>query len=402
MRYGVLALLCAATVIAYLQRSAIGVPSKQIEAELGIGSSEMGLVMLTWYWGYALCQLPAGWLADRWGSKAALVLFAGLWSAATGVVGLAGGLPGLLVLWGLMGCAQAGIFPCATKTIGALFPPTGRAFCSGALACCMAVGWMISPKVTAGLLGSMSWQQVFALYALPGLVWAAAFALLVPRFREPAATRADGPIDWSRLLTDRMMLLLCFQQFLRASAVAFFFTWFVRYLQETRGVSLKEAGELAVWPGVGGIFGGLLGGTISDWLLKKTGSERLSRQGLSFVALVACTGLTLGACLAADLNLLVFLLSAGAFFGYVSGVSAYAVAIGYGGKRVATVFATMNMSGNVGAGLFPLAVGRIVDTTHNWNHAVFLVTALFAAAAVCWTLLNPKGTLFPEAAGEAG
>src|SRR5262249_23455293 len=139
-----------------------------------------------------------------------------------------------------------------------------------------------------------------------------------------------------------------------------------------------------VWPGVGGIFGGLLGGTISDWLLKTTGSERLSRQGVSFAALVACTGLTLGACPAGGLETVGFLLTAGAFCGYVSGVSAYAVAIGYGGKRVATVFATMNMSGNVGAGLFPLAVGAIVEETHNWNYALFLVTGLFAAAAVCW------------------
>src|SRR5262245_16097773 len=141
MRYGVLTLLCVATVIAYVQRSAIGVPSKRIEAELGLGPGAMGLVMGTWYWAYAVFQLPAGWLADRWGSRPALVLYAVLWSAFTGVVGLAAGLPGLLLVWGLMGAAQAGLFPCATKTIGALFPATERAFASGMLACCMSLGW---------------------------------------------------------------------------------------------------------------------------------------------------------------------------------------------------------------------------------------------------------------------
>src|ERR671936_347736 len=102
MRYGVLSLLCVATVIAYVQRSAVGVAT---------------------------------------------------------------GLPGLLLLWGLMGCAQAGIFPCSTKAIGALFPATERAFASGMLACCMAMGWAVAPLITAWYLTFVSWQTTFALYA---------------------------------------------------------------------------------------------------------------------------------------------------------------------------------------------------------------------------------------------
>jgi nitrate/nitrite transporter NarK len=56
----------------------------------------------------------------------------------------------------------------------------------------------------------------------------------------------------------------------------------------------------------------------------------------------------------------------------------------------------MNMSGNVGAGLFPLAVGWVVAETGNWEYALFLVAGLFAAAAVCWALLDPRGTLFGD------
>jgi hypothetical protein len=78
------------------------------------------------------------------------------------------------------------------------------------------------------------------------------------------------------------------------------------------------------------------------------------------------------------------------------GVSAYAVAIAYGGRQVAVVFATMNMSGNVGAGLFPFVVGWLVAITGNWDLALFVFAGLFAADAVCWVLLNPKGTLFGD------
>ena len=399
MRYGVLALLCLATVIAYLQRSALGVPSKAIEGELGLTPQAMGLVWLAWYAGYAACQLPAGWVADRLGSKSALILFAVAWSALTGVVGLATGFAGLVVLWAVMGAAQAGIFPCATKAVGATFPRTEQAFASGMLACCMAGGAALSQEVTGRLLGPLRWQEILAAYAVPGLVWAVAFGLFIPApdAPRPAATATSStPVDWSRLVTDPQMILLCGQQFQRAAATALFFTWFPRYLQETKGLTPMESGGLAAWPLLAGMLGGLVGGTASDWLLRTTGNPRLSRQGLAGGAMVICAGASLAAFFAADAHTAVLLVSVAAFCGYVGGVSAYAVAIAMGGRRVAPVFATMNMAGNVGAGLFPVAVGQLVGATGNWNLTLLLFGGLFAGSAVCWALLNPKGTLFDD------
>jgi sugar phosphate permease len=397
MRYALLSYLCLATVIAYLQRAALGVPSKAIEADLGLDPKDMGLVWLGWYAAYALCQLPSGWVAERLGSKAALALFAVLWSALTGVTGLATGYVGLLLVWTLMGAAQAGIFPCSTKAIGATFGRTEQAFASGALACCMAFGAALAQKLTGQLLGPLTWQQILAAYAVPGLVWAATFAALVPRPDAPRPTTiTSAPVRWSRLLTDPQMMLLCGQQFQRAAATALFFTWFPRYLQETKGVTPLESGSLAAWPLLAGMLGALLGGLVSDWLLRRTGSTRLSRQGLAFTAMVVCAGVSVAAYRAADAHTAVLLVSVAAFCGYVGGVSAYATAIAMGGTRVAPVFATMNMAGNVGAGLFPFAVGYLVSETGNWNLALALFAVLYAGSGVCWALLNPKGPLFDE------
>ena len=396
MRATVLSFLCLATVIAYVQRAALGVLSKPIEAELGISQSEMGLIMGTWYWVYAVAQLPAGWLADWLGSRRGLVVSLAVWSLLTGAVGLAGGLWELLVLWGWMGLAQAALFPCATKAIGAIFPPSGRAFGSGMLGCCMALGWTICPLLTWKLDTVTTWQTTFALYALPGLILAGAFALIVPRYSEPVADNARMAVDWKKLVTDGPMLLLCLQQFLRAAGTAFFFTWFARYLTETRGISKDAAGQLALWPGIGGMLGGLCGGSISAALLRWTGKPWISRQGMAVAAMVLGAGFVYAATRAKDIDLLIAWLTAGAFLGYACGVSGYTVAIEYGGARVATVFATMNMSGNIGAGLFSFAVGWIVDEWKDWNLALMLVAGLYAADAVCWMALNPKGTLYHE------
>lgn len=417
MRYALLSFLCLVTVIAYVQRSAMNGATKAIEDDLQTSSEYLGLMMGGWYLLYSLMQLPGGWAADRLGSKSALILFAVTWSVLTGLAGLAAGPLGLLLVWSAMGGAQAAVFPCCTKAIGATFPKTQQAFASGALACCMSLGGALAPRMTGNLLGAMTWREIFALYALPGLAWAVLFWLSVPRpdapkpEPEPEPDRAaeewhelppaperqaDSRVRLSKLVTEPQMLLLCFQQFLRAGAMVFFYTWFARFLQETKGLTAQVAGELAFWPPFAGAFGGLLGGLLSDWLLRRTGNSRLARQGMTFCALVTCTGVAAAAYLVADPQLAVLLISAGAFCGMASGVSAYALAIAYGGRRVATVFATMNMSGNLGATVFPVAVGAIVTATGNWNHALLLFVALFGASAVCWLALNPKGTLFDE------
>lgn len=402
MKTNLLSFLCAATVVAYLQRSALGVPSKAIESELKLTSGDMGLVWLAWYIGYAVFQLPSGALAERFGSKPALVGFAVVWSALTGLTGCATGFAGLLALWCAMGVAQAGIFVCATKAIAAVFPNAERAFASGALACSMAGGAALSQWLTGELFGPLTWQRVLFAYTVPGFAWALAFALVVPNPEraapKPLEAAPRAPTEWSRLFTNPQMVLLCVQQFTRAAATALFFTWFPRYLQETKGVSAAESGTLSAIPLLVGMVGGLLGGALSDAILKRTGNERVARQGTSFVAMAACTGVSIGAYFAGTASAVVVLVSAAAFCAYAAGGNAYAIAMRMGGSRVAPVFATMNMAGNVGAGVFPFALGKIADTTGDWNLAMVLFAGLFACSAVCWLLLNPKGTVFEEPA----
>jgi MFS family permease len=398
MKTNLLSFLCAATVVAYLQRSALGVPSKVIERELELTSGDMGLVWLAWYAGYAAFQLPSGALAERFGSKPALVGFATAWSAFTGLTGCATGFAGLLVLWCAMGVAQAGIFVCATKAIAAVFPNAGRAFASGALACSMAGGAALSQWLTGELLGPLAWQQVLFAYTVPGFAWALAFALVVPNPERaapgaPLASAPAAPMPWGRLFANPHVALICAQQFTRAAATALFFTWFPRYLQETKGVSAAESGTLAALPLIVGMFGGLLGGAVSDVILSRTRNERLARQGTAFVAMAVCTCVSIGAYFAETVSGVVALVSAAAFCAYAAGGNAYALAMRMGGTRVAPVFATMNMAGNVGAGVFPFALGKIADTTGDWNLAMVLFAGLFACSAVCWLLLNPKGAL---------
>src|SRR5437660_581115 len=133
MRYLVLAFLCSIAVIAYIQRTGINSASTPIMRDFAIDTEQFGTIGFAWLIGYALLQVPAGWLADRWGSRNALAFYAVLWSILTAAIALCHNLTMLLVLWFAMGMALAGVFPCAAKSIGAWFPDTQKAMASGLL-----------------------------------------------------------------------------------------------------------------------------------------------------------------------------------------------------------------------------------------------------------------------------
>lgn len=410
-RYQVLVLLCASAAIAYIQRAALSVPAEEIARDLSFAdlARDMGSIQSYWYFAYAMMQIPAGWLADRFGSRRALVFFCICWSLATLLAAFAKGYVSLSLMWALMGASQAGAFPCAAKALGRIFPDDQRARATGLLAAGMTIGGAIAPILAALFLellvpiaeslGVNRWRLLLAAYSTPGILWAILFWHLISDRKLPTLSANQGRpprVDWYRLLTSVPLALLCAQQFFRAAGMVFFMTWFPTFLQKTRDVSLLGSGFLTTLAGIGGVIGSLTGGFFSDWLLKKTGSQRLSRQGIAVAGMSGCAVLIVLSYFAKDVNQSIGLITLGAFCATFGGVSGYTVAIRYGGKNVATVFSTMNMFGNIGAAMFPLTAGWLVAKTGNWNLILFLFAGVMAIDAVCWALLNPQGTLFGD------
>lgn len=413
-RHLVLAFLCASAAIAYVQRAALSVPASEIARDLAFAASnsksgdqvaDMGYVQSAWYFAYALMQIPSGRLADRLGSRKALTIYSIAWSLATFGAAFSTGFWSLLILWSLMGAAQAGAFPCAAKALGQIFPESQRARATGLLASGMMIGGAIAPVLTASFLkaivpfsldlGTEGWRLLLAIYAIPGVLWSIAFLTMIPASELPAGNAEAAvrmSVPWKKMITDPSLALLCGQQFFRAAGMVFFLTWFPTFLQRTRGVDVMASGILTTVAGLGGVLGSLCGGFFSDRLYQRTGNARLSRQGIAIVGMGACSLLIVASYFATDVRASIALISVGAFCASFGGVSGYTVAITYGGSQVATVFSTMNMCGNFGAALFPVTAGWLVAGTNNWNIVLFLFAGIMAIDACCWAMLNPKGT----------
>lgn len=426
--------LAAAAAIAYVCRTSISVAEKTIREDIGLTEDQMGFILgPAFFWSYALAQIPSGAFGQVVGSRRALTYFSVALSGASAFMAVAYGYAILLAGRLLGGIAQAGLFPCSALSISKWYPKTERALASGILGSAMSVGAALGAAITGELLDlGFSWRSVFVLYAVPGVIWAAGFFVwfrdtpaehpsvddaeieLISHGQDSYNKTAEGqsffeaPVLWlTRVFRVAMgmvcsltLWMICGQQFFRAAAYAFFTSWFPTYLQETRGVSTATSGWLASVPLLATVAASLTGGVVSDWLLRTTNRQWLSRAGLAGASLFLCGALVLSAWFVEDATVAALVIGAGAFFAGMAGPCAYASTMDFGGQYVAPVFSTMNMIGNFGAGLLPWVVPsfrRLIDNSpellklsggNSWNAVLVLFGVLYFLAAACWMLVG--------------
>jgi MFS family permease len=444
-RFFVLTGLCVAAALSYVARNAIAVAESTVRADLGLTKEQSGWLMSAFFFSYALCQIPGAQVGKQLGSRRALPLFAAVWSVATAVSAFAGGLASFVAARIVQGVAQAGLFPVCTVTVAKWFPKTGRAFATGALGSCMSVGGALCAWLTGVLLELLephvgpgwNWRLTVLLFGVPGLLWAAwwwqwfcdeprehravnaaeleliegtsarAGDLPSPSVA-PVASRPSGdckspapspapPTPWLALFSSPALWWICAQQACRAAGYVFFTSWFATYLQETRGVGIAKSGFLNMVPLLAIVLGSFAGGALSDWLLARTGSRNLARRWMSITFLSICAGLIFAALAIEDALTAVLVISAGTFSFALASPCSYTIPIDMGGDQVGTIHATMNMTGNLGAWAFPIAVPYLLRYSGgSWDAVLLVFGCLFLASAVFWLLLKPEGTVLEQ------
>ena len=434
VRFQLSAWLATSAALAYLCRNCIVVAESTVRKDLGLTEETMGFVLGSFFWSYALTQIPGGWSGQRFGSRRMLPILSVAFSAATALMAMAQGAASLLAGRLLSGVSQAGLFPCSALSISKWHPQVERALASGILGAAMSVGAAIAAALTGELLEILHWRVIFFLYAAPAVAWA---VLFYGWFREtpgehPATNNSEidwisgevsdnaddlepsaHSVPWLQLIRSWSLWMICGQQFFRSAGQAFFYTWFATYLQESRGVTTARSGWLLVIPLTCTVIASLSGGAVSDALFRRTGNLTLARSGLAGVSLTLCGVLVLSAFFVQDATAATVIIGAGAFFGSLAGPCAYASTMDCGGRNVGPVFSTMNMIGNFGAGLIAWATPRfrewVVETPralqlaggNSWNAVLVLFGVMYFLAALCWAMLRVKdGSLDPKDANK--
>lgn len=398
-RHIVLGFALLATAISYLDRICISMTAPFMQAELGLNDAQMGLVFSAFTLAYALFEVPAGWLADRFGPRWMMTRVVVWWSVFTALTGLAGGFASLLAVRFLFGAGEAGVFPGISRAFSRWLPETARGHAFGLAIMTGLIGGALTQKLTSHLLGAQGWhwRTVFWVYAVPGLVWAAAWfwwfrddphhhravnAAELAHIGTPPPERHQG-VPWKTLLRHRSLLLLCVMYFSVIYGWYFFLTWLPKYLLTARGFDLKATGWLAMLPLLAMAGGVALAGTLSDRLVARFG-RRWGRRLPGLVGLPLAAAVIVAAILTPDarVSAACFALGAGlATFGVAPG---WAACLDIGGAHAGVVTGAMNTFGNLGGTTLPLLVGLCLKWWDSWNVSLLTVAAFYLVSALCW------------------
>ncbi len=152
VRHLIILLLTLMSVLLYLDRFCVSFAGDYIKEDLGLSQTQMSWFLSLFFWSYALSQVPAGWLADRFGARLMLSIYVVAWSLFTAQMGLAAGFTMLMFARLMCGITQAGAYPTAGGVISRWVPLSKRATASAWVGLGGRMGGAMAPVLTAFLM----------------------------------------------------------------------------------------------------------------------------------------------------------------------------------------------------------------------------------------------------------
>ena len=421
-RWFVLILISFMYLITYMDRSNISIAQPEIAKQFGLSKSAMGLVLAAFTWAYALGQVPSGWLGDRFGPKRVLTVIMTLWSATAVMTGAAFGFGSLFGARFLLGLSEAGAFPVASRGMQLWFPRVERGRIQGTTHFFSRFAVAVTPFIAGSILLAFGWRAIFYIFGSLGVMWAIAFSFFYRDLPEDhkgvnraelariRGTNPDGTIPpplttkmktpWKQILLSRNMWFISLGYFCFFFGTNFYLTWYPTYLREHLHMSIRSLGIWGSLPLIAGMAGDVIGGSLSDLILKATGNAKLARRVVAAPGFLLASAFVIPAALTADKFTSIACLAASFFLlEWVIG-PAWAVPMDVGGQFSGTVTGVMNMVGALGGASTAVVYGSLFNRGL-WV-APFVVSAgVMLVGAFIWTfLINPEQSVVEAARTE--
>jgi MFS family permease len=412
VRHAVLWLTVAAYLITYMDRVVIASAVPVIQKEFGFSLVTMGWILSAFRWGYALFQLPGGWLGDWLGPRRALSLIVTWWSLFTSATALAWNATSMAVFRFLFGMGEAGAFPIATRSLSRWMLPGERGFAQGITHAGSRLGAALTPSLVVLLIAAYGWRAPFFVFGALGLVWSATWFWYYrdtpaehrgcnQAERDQIHTALGGPrpgrsrdVPWGRILSSSTLWFISAMYFCYGYCISVYLDWFPKYLNAHRGFDLQQMGFYAGLPLLAGTAGDLLGGWGSDWLFKETGNLKQARRAVSITGFLMAAAGILPATFTSSPQACVWY-SCLAVFGLelTVGVS-WALPLDIGGDYAGSASAVMNMWGNIGGAISPTLLAYLVRG-YGWNVPFAVASVLCVIAAGLFLKIDASRRIFP-------
>jgi ACS family glucarate transporter-like MFS transporter len=413
VRYLILLMLFVASTFSYGDRVVLSIAGVALSRDLHLDALRLGYLFSGFGWAYVAAQLPAGGLLDRFGSKLIYGLSIICWSMCALLAGLTGYLPAVAAFYALFlvrllsGLAQAPVFPGNGRIVAAWFPAAERGRASAIFNSSQYFALVLFAPLLGWMVLTWGWKQCFWFAGAIGLALSAVWFKVIegvkthPRISQQEidhieqggglanldtnARARSNTLTWASvrwLLSNRMLVGIYLGQYCITTLTWFFLTWFPIYLSQARHMSIVKVGFLAALPALCGCAGGILGGVVSDRLLRAGRSLSFARK--TPIVIGMSLSMTMIACNYVNTQTAVMVLMSLAFFGKGFGALGWTVISDTSPKGLIGLNGGLfNLIGNMAGVTTPIIIGYLVKRTGSFQDALIFVglTALLAIVA---------------------
>lgn len=419
-RWLVVALLFVATTINYMDRAILGVAGPAMMEDLSLTPVQFGLLGSAFFWSYALMQIPVGVIVDRLGARLTYSIAIVWWSLCTIFTGLGKSLGALIGIRILMGIGEAPAFPTNTRVISDWLPSHEKGIANGIFNSGTAIGIGMSTPLLAWIIQNWGWQISFVVVGAVGFVWLIFWLIYfknqpkdssIANEAEVAYIKGDQPqvetaphinISPFKLLKYKNVYPMLYGLFAHNYLTYLMMTWLPIYLVTDRGMSLLNAGFFTMLPWLMSFIGNILGGFLSDGLIKRGWNSIKARK----------TVLAIGMLFPLMLIPTIYVESTTMAIVYIS------IAIGGEGLAAGILWATVsdvapkgaegklaglqNFIGNLAGWIAPVATGFLIAQFNNFDIALIIpvLICLVASFGYLFMLKNERISINTDINGE--
>jgi ACS family hexuronate transporter-like MFS transporter len=366
LRWLIIGWITLSTILNYMDRQTLSVLAPLLRDEFKLSNEDYSHIVSAFLVSYTIMYTIGGrfvdWVGERMGMAACIIW----WSIATMLHSLARGAFSLGIFRFILGIGEPGNYPAALRATTSWFPKSERGLPIAIYSSGSAVGAIFAPPLIAWLTKHYGWRFAFFLPGFLGLVWVVIWLWLY-RSREPYNIKVESPATkqalprWIDLLKDRNVLAIFFARLLADPVWYFYLFWTPEYLKRERGFSIGDIGLYGWIPFVAAGLGGVLGGWLSDKLIKSgTAAAAARRRVLYFSAAMAPIGMLTG--WTHSTGAAIALIAVAGFVCFVWFINTAALVSDiFPEQVVGSVQGLIGTSGSGGGVLFNLLVGFLLD-----------------------------------------
>ncbi|MFI5303239.1 MAG: MFS transporter [Nitrospiria bacterium] len=381
IRWKILAFLFLISVVTYIDRVNISVAGKEMMREYGLSSVGLGEIFSAFVLGYALFQIPGGWIGDIWGPRRVLTFAVIWWSFFTILTALAnelflstllGVFGALFIVRFLIGMGEAAALPNFNRTVANWFPPSERGIGVGVSIGGIGVGSALTPPFVTWIMLRYGWKMTFFITGGVGFAVAVGwylFARDAPREhpgvnsyeldwitrasdQEYSITQKLASKSFVSVLRNRSVWYLTLSYTMLGYIAYIYLSWFFLYLVNIRNFTVLRGSFLATAPFIAMSAFSPFGGWITDKLTQRYGRKK-GRRTVGSIGMFLTSIFIYSGAMAVDPYLAIFFLSLGAGILYGTVGAFWTSTIDISKEHSGALSGLMNMGANLGGTISP-------------------------------------------------